>query len=374
MNDGITEIVLDGGPCSGKTTSLAALSAKLADWGFRPLIVPEVATTLISGGLADIGVIAGRDPGLFREIESHMLKMMHANRQNYRALAQTFVARGEKVVIIYDRAEAGVAAYVGPTAFALLCQEAGLSLADVRDSYDAVIFLVSAAIGAEEAYTTANNGARRETLEEAAAADLRTRTAWAGHPHMRVIDNSTDFQGKIARVLGACARVLGIPEPLEIERKFLLAGVPSQDLLDSLGAVPVEIEQTYLLSDDPTIERRIRRRGPTGAASYYYTEKVRIDAISRTERESLISPHKYLDLLGQADPTRFPIRKIRHHFIWGSAYCELDIYESPARFATVEVELAERDTPVALPPSLGSVREVTGEAAYANSELARKLV
>jgi CYTH domain-containing protein/predicted ATPase len=372
MNDGITEIVLSGGPGSGKTTSLAALFAKLADWGFRPLIMPELATILISNGLADLGDIAVRDQALFREIEIHMLKMMRANRLNYRALAAALVERGEKVVIIYDRAEADVAAYVGPVAFALLCQEAGLSMAEVRDSYDAVIFLVSAAAGTGETYTTANNSARRESAAQARDTDLRTRRAWAGHPHLRVIEATGDFQDKIAHVLAATARVLGIPEPLEIERKFLLSSIPSSEILGGLEAVPVEIEQTYLLSDDPAVERRVRRRGPEGAAAYYYTEKVRLSALSRTERESLISPREYLDYLAQADPGRNPIRKIRHHFVYGSAYFELDIYAAPQPFCTVEVELACESEEVYLPPELGPAREVTGEAAYGNSELARK--
>jgi CYTH domain-containing protein/predicted ATPase len=372
MGEGITEIVLAGGPAGGKTSCLAALSAKLSDWGFRPLVVPELATTLITGGLADIGTIAGRDPGHFRDIEVAMLRMMRANRLGYQALAQTFVDRGEKVVILYDRAEADVAAYVGQAVFALLCQNAGLSLLEVRDSYDAVIFLVTAADGAEASYTTANNVARRESLKEAREIDLRTRRAWQGHPHLRVIDNSTDFQGKIARTLAAVARVLGIPEPLEIERKFLLAAAPTPAVLEELGAVPVEIEQTYLLSSDPTLERRVRRRGPEGHAAYYYTEKRRIDERTRTERERLLSPAQYLGLLDEVDPSRRPIRKIRYHFVAGYAYFELDIYTDSAGLCTVEVELISADTPVSLPDELGPAREVTGDSAYSNSSLARR--
>jgi CYTH domain-containing protein/thymidylate kinase len=370
MGEGITEIVIDGGPCSGKSSSMAALSAKLTDWGFRTLVVPELATTVITGGLADIGTIAARDPGHFRDIEVAMLRMMRANRLGYRALAQTFVDRGEKVVILYDRAEADVAAYVGEAAFTLLCQNAGLSALEVRDSYDAVILLVTAAFGAEAAYTTANNAARRETLEEAREMDLRTRRAWQGHPHLRVIDNSTDFEGKIARTLAAVARVLGIPEPLEIERKFLLETIPTPAVLEELGAVPVEIEQTYLLSPDPTLERRVRRRGPAGHAAYYYAEKRRIDERTRTERERLLDPAQYLALLDEADPERHPIRKIRHHFVAAYAYFELDIYTDPAGLCTLEVELISADTAVSVPPELGAWREVTGDPAYSNATLA----
>lgn len=226
MADHITEIVLSGGPCSGKSTCLAAVSAKLAEWGYRPLVVPELPTTLMSGGLGDLGAIAGHDHEHFLEIEKRMLIMMRAIRLQYLALAQTFVQRGEKVVIIYDRAESDVAAYVGPEAFARLCEEAGLSADDVRDSYEAVIYLVTAAFGAEHAYTTANNATRRETVEEAREVDLRTRAAWQGHRNLRVVDNSTDFQGKIARVHAETAQILGIAAPLEIEGKTVLDVVP----------------------------------------------------------------------------------------------------------------------------------------------------
>lgn len=39
------EIVVTGGPCAGKTTGLSYVQQKLMDRGWRPFIVPEVATT-----------------------------------------------------------------------------------------------------------------------------------------------------------------------------------------------------------------------------------------------------------------------------------------------------------------------------------------
>ena len=371
----LTEIVLEGGPCSGKSSSLAVLSAKLADWGFRPILVPELATQLFAeGGLSDIGQIVSRDPAHFAAIEAVMLDMMVSRRVQYQKLAQTFIARGEKVVLIYDRAEADVAAYVGREKFIEMCRAAKIAYPAIRDDYEAVLFLITAAFGAEEAYTRANNLARRESLEEARATDLRTRLAWQGHPHLIVIDNSTDFEGKLARVLAATARVLGIPEPLEIERKFLLAQIPSPAVLTALEAVPVEIEQTYLSSETPALERRVRRRGPVGAAMYYYTEKQRINRTTRSEREEKISRKQYRLLLTQADPAKISIRKVRHHFIYEGAYFELDLYQQPGKLATLEIELISADAPISLPVILGPLREVTGEVAFSNSELARKKV
>ena len=72
----VTKIVLAGGPGAGKTSALAVFSAKLADWGFRVFLVPELATELITGGISDLGAIAARDPVLFCDIEGSMLTMM----------------------------------------------------------------------------------------------------------------------------------------------------------------------------------------------------------------------------------------------------------------------------------------------------------
>ena len=127
------EIVLTGGPCAGKTTALARLSAKLADWGFRVLLVPEVATMLISGGLSDIGAIAA-DPARFFVIEGEFLRFQRALREWYRSPALA----PEKVVIIYDRGESDVVAYIGPEVFGALLALQHLNAADVRDSYDVV--------------------------------------------------------------------------------------------------------------------------------------------------------------------------------------------------------------------------------------------
>lgn len=58
-----------------------------------------------------------------------------------------------------------------------------------------------AAKGAEKFHTTANNSARTETIEEAAEIDDKFISKWIGHPYFRVIDNSTDFEDKMKRLI-----------------------------------------------------------------------------------------------------------------------------------------------------------------------------
>lgn len=62
--------------------------------------------------------------------------------------------------------------------------ETGKTEIELRDQrYDYVVHLVTAANGAEEFYTTANNNARSEGVELAIKLDSLCSNAWIGHPY-----------------------------------------------------------------------------------------------------------------------------------------------------------------------------------------------
>lgn len=61
--------------------------------------------------------------------------------------------------------------------------------------------MVTAAKGAEKFYALDSNATRTEGIEIARQLDKKTSNVWIGHPYIDVIDNSTDFEMKIARVL-----------------------------------------------------------------------------------------------------------------------------------------------------------------------------
>ena len=106
--------------------------------------------------------------------------------------------------------------------FGQLLKELNTDEIELRDGYDAVFHLVTAAKGAKECYTLENNSARSETVEQAAIADDKIIAAYTGHPHFRIIDNSTEFKTKMVRLVSEISAFLGEPEPFEIERKYLI--------------------------------------------------------------------------------------------------------------------------------------------------------
>lgn len=377
MQKEILEVVLTGGPCSGKTTALAYLKEKLQDRGFRVFTVPEVATMFITGGVHDIARLAKDEPEKYFGLEKEMILTCITLRQSFNRLASVF--SDERCVILYDRGAMDAAAYMLEEWFRAALEDSGLTMYQARDSYDAVIHLVTAAKGAEQFYTQANNPARLESAEEARAADERTLAAWIGHPHLKIIDNSTGFEQKMKRLLAAVCRALGIPVPIEIERKFLLAqppyipGIPSK-------VQKVSIEQAYLVSaQNPSEIVRIRKRSQGDYSVYYKTIKSDTGGLGianvRQETESVISAEDYLYLKTFQDPGTDIIGKNRHCLVHDNQYFELDQFLRPSRLAglwLLEIELTEENDRLELPPFLQIEREVTRETAFTNYELAKK--
>ncbi|MBR6088789.1 MAG: AAA family ATPase, partial [Anaerolineaceae bacterium] len=281
----ISKIVITGGPCAGKTTAMNWIQNAFTLRGYTVLFVPETATELISNGVAPWTCSSNG------EYQKCQLRLQNEKEKVFEYAAKTM--NNEKVLIVCDRGALDNKAYMNDAEFAAALNFIGSNEIEQRDSYDAVFHLVTAAKGAVEFYTTANNTARTETPEQAAALDDKLIAAWSGHPHLRIIDNSTGFEEKMRRLNAEISFFLGEPEPFEIERKFLIE-YPD---LKALEAMPncrkVEIIQTYLKSEGNE-EVRIRQRGTNGHYMYYETRKRPVSSMKRIEIEKRLTQEEYL--------------------------------------------------------------------------------
>ena len=357
----ITKIVITGGPCGGKSTAMSWIQNAFTEKGYAVLFVPETATELITGGAAPWTCTSNL------AFQKCQMALQLAKERIFEQAARSM--KREKVLIVCDRGALDNRSYMTEEEFRSVLDEIHTSEVELRDSYDAVFHLVTAARGAEPFYTTANNTARRESPEEAVALDDKLIAAWTGHPHLRVIDNSTGFEEKMRRLIAEITAFLGEPEPLEIERKFLIE-YPDTAWLESLpNCRRIEISQTYLKSRDGN-EIRVRQRGIDGSFVYYRTLKRRVDDMTRVEQEERLSQEEYLAALMEADPAKRPIRKTRYCLTWEDQYFEIDVYPFWQDQAVVEIELRERNEPVRFPKELKVIREVTGDAAYDTASLA----
>lgn len=365
MRDGaceksITKIVITGGPCAGKSTAMSWIHDEFSKCGYSILFVPETATELITAGATPWTM-----PAI--EFQKCVLRWQLDKERVFEHAAQSMPS--DKVLIVCDRGAMDNRAYVTQAEFTAIMNDIGTSEVELRDGYDAVFHLVTAANGAEEFYTTSNNSARTETPEQARDVDKRLISAWTGHPHLRIIGNEQSFRDKILSLVGEISSFLGEPEPYEIERKFLIRYPDIKWLETNSSCQRVEIIQTYLRSDDGD-EVRVRQRGCDGSYVYTMTRKRTISDVKRVEVEKRLSQAEYLNLLMEADTSRHPIRKTRYCLTYDRQYFEIDFYPFWNDRAIVEIELRNENDEIVMPPQFEVIRDVTDDPSYKNAVLA----
>ena len=360
----ICKIVLTGGPCAGKTTALTWINNYFSKKGYSVLFVPETATELITNGVSPWTCKTNYD------YQMSQIKLQKIKEEIFESSAKKL--KNDKVLIVCDRGILDNKAYMKDVEFKQILKSFGTNEVKERDSYDAVFHLVSAAKGKEKVYTLSNNAARTESIEEARKLDDKIISAWTGHPHFRIIDNSTEFEEKLERLLKEISVFLGEPEPYEIERKYLICYPNIKELESMSNCNKVDIIQTYLKSDNDS-ERRVRARGINGDYLYYLTEKRKITNLKRVEVERRLSQDEYLGLLMEADNNLRPIHKTRYCLSINNQYFEIDIFDEWDNQAIMEIELSDENEEIKLPNFIEIIKEVTDDEKYKNYEMARNM-
>ncbi len=359
----VKRIVLTGGPCAGKTTALVRIVDYFSNLGFKVFTVPEVPTMYTQAGWSYLT----KNPKLYYEGELAILQTQLALEDTFMRLAETCT---KPTFVVCDRGTMDISAYISPEMWQDITAKCNTNNNQLRERYDAVLHLVSAADGAEEYYTVANNAnryeqANEEGLQLARNLDKKVNRAWTGHSYLRVINNHNDFDTKIHRVLKEISNVLGIPHPIEDERTYIV---------EITGALPEciesEITQTYLVAD-PDCEIRLRRREWGGDVVNTHKTKKRISATEILETERQVSNALYESLLQQADPYRATIRKTRRSFIWRGQYFEIDSFSEPVpNLIILETKGVARQESVNFPPFIKVIKDITGNPQYYNYNIA----
>ncbi|ELR13223.1 uncharacterized protein ACA1_100600 [Acanthamoeba castellanii str. Neff] len=187
-------VVLTGGPCGGKSTALATLTKHLRAQGYEVYSVPEIPTLVFTAG---VPTISSMNEEQLLAFEKQILTTQIQLEESMKKIAS---AMDKPTVILLDRAALDISAYLPYSFWKKLLQDLDITEKQLRERYTAVVHLVTAANGAESYYTTANNAARTEGIEQARELDDKVKHAWIAHTRTFVADNTTDFPGKMQRV------------------------------------------------------------------------------------------------------------------------------------------------------------------------------
>ena len=347
----IKRIVLTGGPCAGKTTALVRIIEHFSNLGFKVFTVPEVPTMYSQGGWSYLTP----NHDLYYEGELAILETQLALEDSFTRLAEVCT---KPTFVVCDRGTLDISAYIDNAMWNDITGKCGTSTNELRDRYDAVLHLVSAADGAEQYYTVATNSARYEQANEeglrlARDLDKKVNKAWTGHTHLRVINNHDDFDTKL--------------QPVTEERVYI---VELQGELPE--CIESEITQTYLVAD-PDCEVRLRRRSWGGEVVNVHKTKKRVSASEVLETERQVSNALYESLLQQADPYRSTIRKTRRSFIWKGQYFEIDFFHAPVdNLMILQTKGVDEQEDVNFPPFIKVIKDITGNKEYYNYNIALK--
>jgi CHAD domain-containing protein/CYTH domain-containing protein len=181
----------------------------------------------------------------------------------------------------------------------------------------------------------------------------RTRPTW-------LVDRAEAFFREIDRMADAIAALAG--QGQEIERKFLLTGLPSLDGAEG----SVEIEQGYLPGE--RLIERLRRVQSDAGVELVRTVKEG-SGLTRLEIEEDVAPDVFARFWPLTDGRR--LRKRRYRVPEGHLTWEIDEFLD-RDLVLAEVELPEQRTEVPIPGWLQPHvdREVTEDSAYTNFRLA----
>jgi len=367
----IYKIVLTGGPCGGKTTSLARLSPYLRERGFEVITCPEAFSLLVSNGMSFDYL--GAVEGMGVVVQDTVMDMQIGLEDSFERVLR---ARGKPAVLLCDRGCMDGSAYMPQQDWdRLLAKRDVQCVSELREGrYNAVFHLVTAAEGAEQFYTLENNAVRTETPELARTLDDMTRKAWVGHPNLKIFDNSTDFEEKMQRVVEETARLVGLPTNMQkATTKFLLK------TKSDLAAFPVDVafqifdvEKVYLYEEKISSENVsqeysfIRKRttvskdGNVSPGSVYgWTLVQKTHEGQIIEKKRIITKREYNSLLKNRDQSRHIVRQKRITFLWNIQSFTIHEYQQPVADVCIlhaqvrsSPDNARHDEEVAIPPFL----------------------
>lgn len=167
---------------------------------------------------------------------------------------------------------------------------------------------------------------------------------------------------------------MGVGKHFEIERKYLIRYPDIPTLLAQKGVEQWEIVQIYLTVGGPGETRRIRQVVSGGQIHYYKTFKRFVSGMVNEEDEGEIDQMTYIALSREQQPGCRPLGKTRYRIPYEGHVLEFDIYPFWTDRAILEIELSDEHEGAAIPGYVHIIRDVSGDPAYKNRQLAENVI
>jgi len=320
-------------------------------------------------------------PSATYQFQENLLKTMIQIENTFFTLAER---SNRDCLVICDRGTMDASAFISKEDWEQLMRTNGWNPVELRDTrYNQIIHMVSAAKGAEDFYTVEDHSCRSENLDLACTLDDRAAEAWIGHPYFDVIDNSTEFDTKLRRMISAVCQRMGLDTGDRLETnarkvKYLVSGELPLD-----PAFPpfedFDVIHDYLQTNSRKTQARLRKRGQKDRWSYTITVRRPEVRGQVVEVKTQITSRDYSNMLEQRDPLHLTIYKKRRCFLYNNQYFQLDIYKEPCHprcqglmFLETYTTQSLEELHSKLPDFLNIVSDVTGDPTHSMYNLSLK--
>ena len=190
-------IVLTGGPCAGKTTTIAKVKEDLENLGYHVLLLNECATEVINGGIRPFG---DNQVSVF-DFQNEVLNLQLFKEKRYLDIIDK-LPEDTNCIILSDRGIMDSKAYLGSELFTKLLDQNNLKEEDLGHQYDMIIHLVTVATNNQNKYNTSTNSARfEEDIYEVIDLDRRTNEVWQKHKNLKRVEATGTIEEKIEKVI-----------------------------------------------------------------------------------------------------------------------------------------------------------------------------
>lgn len=190
----IYHLAITGGPCAGKSEGIKELKTYLSKKGFRVLLIPEIATSMMKNGIVpyDNCVTQLEFQKIIFEEQLFQENLMYKVAEE--------LQHDLKIVVIEDRTLMDNKMYLEDIQFEEILEKFNLSEKEVLARYDLVIHMVSASVHDVKFYNRTSNEYRMENIEEAKRLELRVKDVWKNHPNVVKVNIMPTFEEKIEKL------------------------------------------------------------------------------------------------------------------------------------------------------------------------------
>lgn len=257
----VHKVLLTGGPCGGKTTSINQLKQALSD-KHDVYVVSELGEFMAKVGVT-FESMSETMPEYTKNFWASQVGMQISREDNLRFF---FGKGGRDIILLCDRGIWDCFAF-GPDHLRIeyLSESKNSRQLLLEDRYDLVVVMVSSAFGIPEIYGLDNNILRTENLQQAIDLEKRMLDIYSGHPNMFIVDNFVKNIGlKIERVCKGVSRFIAQENPLMTIHKLK---IPSKKCMDrimdripSLKRYVVTEKHTFLVPSQEDSHAKLVKR------------------------------------------------------------------------------------------------------------------